>query len=109
MAHRSEADRIAVIALRHDGLSPAAIKRRTGFSREFIRRWISAADQRRSASDRPRSGRPPKLTPPVVRMVRAHMKGRLGRSCRKVAKIMQARHNIKLGHVSVRTAARRAG
>jgi transposase len=87
----------------------AQIVRETGFTRDVVRRWMLAADSGRDASDKPRSGAPPKLTPPVVRMVRAHMKGKRGRSSRKVAKIIEARHRIQLSSTSVWRAARQAG
>jgi transposase len=98
-------DRIRVISLRDDGLHEAEIIRRTGFTRDFVRRWMSADD----ASDKPRGGRPRKLTPPVVRTIRAHMKGKKGRSSRKVARIIEARHNLQLSYRSVQKAARMAG
>jgi transposase len=98
-----------VLLLRKDGHGEAEIMRRTGFSRCFVRRWMSASDQHEDASDRPRSGRPRKLVPPVTRLVRAHMKGKKGRSSRKVAQIMAARDNINLSYRSVQRAARLAG
>ena len=43
MGHRGFADRAHVMSLRHEGLNQAEIIRRTGFPREFVRRWIQAA------------------------------------------------------------------
>ncbi len=96
MPPRSFEDRTRVILLRRDGHGEAEIIRRTGFSRRFVRRWMAASNNHEDASDRPRTGRPRKLVPAVIHTVRAHMKGKKGRSSRKVAKLIAARHNINL-------------
>jgi transposase len=109
MVARSFQDRIRVIDLRNQGRRPQQIIDATGFEKRFVFRWCRAADNGRDASDQPRSGRPRKLTPAVVRIVRAHMKGRKGRSSRKVARIMEARHQVRLSASSVQRAAKLAG
>lgn len=109
MVSMRAADRARVIALRQDGHTAAEIMRRTGYKKDFVYRWVSAADNGEDVTDRPRSGRPPKVTPPVIRQVRAHMKGKRRRSTRKVAQIMAERHGTVMSRESVRRAAKKAG
>jgi transposase len=66
----SQLDRTRVIGLAAQGLPPADIIKTTGLNRSFVYRWAS----RVTTTDAPRSGRPLKLTKPVVKRVRRLMK-----------------------------------
>jgi transposase len=105
MVRRSDRDRARVIGLSAEGKSVLEIIRATGFTKDFVRRWSG----RDGTTDQERAGRPVKLTPPVARTVVAMMKGKKGRSTRRVAKLLSERKNIHLSHMTVRTAAKRAG
>jgi transposase len=105
MSRRSEDDRFRVIALSAAGSSKASISRQTGFSRAFVSRWFGQHD----VSDASRSGPPVKLTPPVQRTVRALLKGKKGRSTRKVLRLLMERKRVRLSHESIRKAAIAAG
>lgn len=117
----AEAKRAHVIGLAAEGLSVRQIQRKTGYSLSFVQRWHA----RQSVQDAPRSGRPPKLTVPVIGKVRAVMKvvqpvplqptdltfikGKIWRSIRRTAAIIQERYGINVGRSSVWRAAHLAG
>jgi transposase len=109
MAHHSIFDRSQVFQLEKQGLSQAQIIRRTRFTRKFVDRWFHASNSGRDPTDLPRSGTPRKLTPPVTRTLRAMMKGKKGRSCRKVAQLFQQRRHKSIRASSVCVAAKAAG
>lgn len=100
---RPNCDRYQVINLRKDGKSLAEIQRLTGFTLMFVRRWAAAADQGRGADDKPRSGRPRKLTPPTIAKVKRMMNLKKRQSLRKVGA------KLNLHPTTVRRAARKAG
>jgi transposase len=102
---RSELDRARVIALFHDGVTIAEIVRRTGFERKFVRRWAG----RGSTLENDRSGRPSKVTPPLVHTVRAMMKGKKGRSTRRVSALLKERKNLDISRRLVGKIAKDAG
>ena len=105
MVRRSNLDRARVVGLFSVGKTISEIIRATGFTKDFVRRWA----KRQSIDDSKRIGRPVKLTPAVVRTVSAMMKGKKGRSMRRVAKLLKERKNIVLSPTTVRIAAKRAG
>jgi transposase len=109
MVGRSVIDRSRVISLRHAGKRPADIVRETGFDRKFVYRWVSVADSTNDPTDKARSGRPRKLTAPAVAKVRAMLKGKKGRSLRKVAKLYEERKHVKISYSTVRVAALETG
>ena len=105
MVRRSEQDRLRVMGLSAAGWTQTRIVRETGFPCKFVRTWFG----RTNPEDAPHPGRPPKLIPPVLRTVRAVTKGKRGRSTRKTAAVLREKKHISLSHMSVWTAARRAG
>ena len=79
------ADRWSVITHRREGKTKAEIVRITGFTKPFVSRWANAADEGRDAEDKPRLGRPPKVTAAVRRQIKRMVKDKERASIRKVA------------------------
>ena len=123
-ANMSGTKRAQVVGLAAEGHSIAEIVRKTGFHRSFVKRWY----RRESTQDRPRSGRPTKLTANTMGKVRGLMKvwsgriltaatkdhltcvkGKKDRSVRRVAALLRERYGIHLSNASVFRAARAAG
>jgi transposase len=105
MVQRSEEDRLRVVALSAVGETKTSIIRKTGFPKSFVYRWFG----RRDTKDAPRPGRAKKLTPQVLHMVKAMMKGKRQRSTRKVTKLLAERKGIELSRELVRQAAKAGG
>lgn len=94
----SLAKRWRVINLRNDHEAIAAIRRKTGYNEKFVIRWAHAADQGRDAQDKPRSGRPPKLTDKIIKTIEKKMKGKKRASTRKISAQMHlSRSTINRG------------
>lgn len=104
-SRRSVVDRARVIALSSEGKSITNIVRHTGFDRQFVTRWFRTD----SASEKQRPGRPTKITPALTRTVRAMMKGKKGRSTRRVSALLKERKNIDLSRDTVGIIAKRSG
>jgi len=64
--------RAVVLGLASQGWSVAQIVYKTKYQRSFVNRWY----RRNNTEDKPRSGRPSKLVPAVLRKVHAVMKVR---------------------------------
>jgi transposase len=71
MARRPSADfRERLVAAIAAGLSPSEAAKRFRVSIRTIYRWLARARQGESLADKPRSGRPPKLAPEQVPVLR---------------------------------------
>ncbi len=71
MARRPSADfRERLVAAIDAGLSPSEAATRFRVSLRTIYRWLARARRGESLADKPRSGRPPKLTPEQVPVLR---------------------------------------
>lgn len=97
-AHQKD-KRWRVILLRQAGHTQAEIRRRTGYSKEFVGRWY----HRDSGDDASRTGRPTKVTPAIVRSIRVAMKGKRNNSPRKIGR------RLGLSKDTVRRAAKQRG
>jgi len=104
MVKRSDLDRFRVIDAARKGLSVAAIVRQTRLLEDFVRRWAT----RTSVADKPRTGRPRKVTKELVKKVKKTMEGRHRRSLRKVAAQLSA-SVARIAYTTVRHAAQQAG
>ena len=102
---RSNLDRARVANLFRDGKRIAEIVRVTGFGLSFVKRWA----RRDCQEDQPRSGRPRKLNPDLVKTVAAMMKGKKRRSTRRVAALLEERKNITVSRHTIARAAKEAG
>jgi transposase len=109
MTRLSTIQRSQVIQLFNDGKSAAEIVRLTKFSRPFVDRWVAAAKEGRQPVDKPRPGSPRKLNQTDRLYIRAMLKGKKGRSTRKVAALFTARKHKAVSHESIRAVARQAG
>jgi transposase len=106
MTRRSVIDRSRVIQLHNEGKIPAEIIRITKFSRKFVARWVAAAQD---PTDKPRPGSPSKLSQSDRVTIRAMLKGKKGRSTRKVAALFSERKHKPISHVLVHSIARDSG
>jgi transposase len=97
-------DKLTVIQSSKAGRSLRLIQQQTGFGPHFIRTWYGRKSVERKAG----SGRPTKLTAAVVKKVKKAMFGQRRRSLRKVSSKLKS-EGVDIGHVSVRTAAKKAG
>jgi transposase len=104
MAESKQSKRWTVVVKTREGKTQAAIRRETGYSKKFVSTWANRADEADSVGDRPRSGRPPKLTAPVKRKIKAYSRNKRHRSLRKCAKHLKRKHNISISYGSVRNA-----
>jgi transposase len=96
--------RVAVVTLHKAGWKPAAIARHLHEQQSFVFRWIAKEKGLGSFEDSDRSGRPKKITKPVVDKIRRLMKNAKHRSKRVVAKMLTDGGN-KLSPSSVLRAA----
>jgi transposase len=109
MTRLSAIQRSRVIQLFNEGKSQAEIVRQTNFSREFVKRWVAAAEDGRGPADQPRPGSPRKLSQTDRVTIRAMLKGKQGRSTRKVAALFTARKHKAVSRESIRSVAKQAG
>jgi transposase len=101
-------ERIEVGVLAKLGWTEAAIRRRTGKSRDFVRAWSAAAINGTSLDDKPRSGRPRKRTRALVGKVKRMMMNRRYTSSRIVTNALNAQGE-DVSRTTVRRAAHDAG
>ena len=83
------------------GMSGAQIIAKTRYSRSFVYEQLANMKKGKSIHDRPRSGRPKKISNRVRKRVVKMCKGKQGMSTRKVASILGG-ENVKIGRESVR-------
>lgn len=105
MVGRTKIDRATVISLARKGKSVSQVVRETGLERHFVSRW----HKRTSLDDQRRSGRPAKLTAPVVSSIRKTMRGRRRKPLRHVVGVLKNRGIASVSHETVRKGARAAG
>lgn len=96
------------IELRKQGLTSEEIKRDYGFNISFTNRWWGRHLRGESLQDRPRSGRPKKLSKPNVAKVKALLKRKVGGSVRKARTNLQASTGVSVSHETVWRTGRRA-
>jgi transposase len=101
--------RSRVIQLFNQGKSKAEIIRQTHFSRPFVDRWVAAAKDGRGPVDKHRPGSPRKLSQSDRVTIRAMLKGKQGRSTRKVAALFTARKHKTVSRESIRAVAKQTG
>jgi transposase len=99
MPRRTDEDRASVAVLRKAGYTKGRIRQEKGFSRIFINRWWNEVDY---FPDKPRSGRPPKLTPEQKAEVIKSVKGKRHRSTRKVANELKEQKGIEVSRYTIR-------
>ena len=103
MVQRSEADRWEVVTWHKEGLKPAEIVHKTGFTFDFVNRWIKRFEQAGTIQEERRSGRKRKHSEAADRAVETTMAGKQRRSTRVVARLLKKQ---KKADISYRTVSR---
>jgi transposase len=86
-----EKKRLRIQQLLELGWSMRAICQKEKCTLSMVAKWKRRFELKESASDRQRSGRPPKLTPTQRESICAGVKGKIGESTRKTAKRLKAK------------------
>ena len=95
MSHLTERERAAVSILLHEGYNKSTIASQLGVSRHTVYRWI---DENQSLHDRPRSGRPRKLSQEQVNWLIHETQDKRRRSTRVMKGKFFTKFKVKVGH-----------
>lgn len=104
MTKLSHEKRARIAALGAQGASVSVIMREVGCARSTALRWKDDLKSEQPIQDKPRPGRPQKLTPTIRKRIVRLSRGKLRRSTRVVAKMLKQQRAADLSHVSVRKA-----
>lgn len=93
--------RQTVVALRRKGFSAETIHERWGYNVSFINRWWGRYLRGEGLRDRPRTGRPGKLTSAAKKKLRVFLKRKKGGSSRAAAASLASATGIHVDHSTV--------
>jgi transposase len=109
MTKRSQYKRARVAVLFNMGYGLNEICREVGCSKNFVRRWRNESGNNASYVDRPRSGRPHKLSQPIRKQAKRMTQNKRGFSTREVARNLKKKKSVEVSHVTVWRALREVG
>jgi transposase len=93
--------RAQVAVLYRMGHSAADIMHQLHCTRKFVDRWRNETGKNASFADRPRSGRPHKLSVPIIRKVRRMTTNKRGKCTRSIARKLKEKGEADVSHVTV--------
>lgn len=101
--------RAAVIALAKAGHDAAFIHNLTGYNKQFVYEWFARAQKGEPMEDRPRAGRPSKLTRAAKNYILQSTIGKRRRSTRVVARDLKNQGLASVGYRTVGRSLRKSG
>ena len=99
-----------MITWHKQGLTPAEIRRKTGFDRHFVKRWIANYHDSGSLDDAKRAGRPRKVSKSVERTVERNNAGeKTPLECRVIARELKRQKVCDVSYTTVQRTVHRRG
>jgi transposase len=96
-----EEKRVQVMTLKNEGLSNKEISRRTGLSVRGIQKIIKRTKETNSFKEKPRTGRPPKLSEREKRFLVKILKKKEATTASGISKVLKTFHNIQVSRKTV--------
>src|SRR6185437_16952055 len=93
--------RLQIQTLLQLGWSVDRISKQAGCARRTVLTWKRRFAEGSSEQDRPRSGRPRKLTPTLCKQLKKHVSGHRGRSTRKSSAWLRTQKGVSVSRWTV--------